>query len=178
MAQWQIVSASPRQTEHIGRIIGTFLQPGDTVALRGELGTGKTTLIRGIAAGLEALPHRVSSPTFTLIHEYRGRLRLVHADLYRLRSEREALSIGLEDYLDRSTTAAVEWIDRCPALLPGDRLDIDIAHRTPRTRAIGFHAAGAMSVRLLADVTSEYLRQHPKKRKAAHSSSKRGKRRL
>ncbi len=124
--------------------------------------------------GLGASPSSVSSPTFTLIHEYRGRLRLIHADLYRLRSERDAESIGLEDYFDQSTVAAVEWADRCPALLPGDHLEIEIAHRTARSRTIRFRAAGNASARLLADLKAELSKNRPTRRLKAAASARRG----
>ena len=81
---WHIVLRSPKHTHRLGRCLGTLLQGGEVLALFGELGAGKTSLVKGIADGLLAEPTDVSSPTFTLIHEYRGRLPLVHSDLYRL----------------------------------------------------------------------------------------------
>jgi tRNA threonylcarbamoyladenosine biosynthesis protein TsaE len=116
------------------------------------LGTGKTALVRGIAAGLGAPPDAVSSPTFVLLHEYRGRLPLAHLDLYRVDSLQEAESIGLGDYLSGSTVVAVEWADKAPALLPDDRLEIQLRHRTVQSRSIQVTATGPLSAALLTRI--------------------------
>ena len=99
---WRIILRSPRQTHRLGQRLGKLLQGGEVLALFGELGTGKTSLVRGIAEGLLAEPTAVSSPTFTLIHEYRGRLRLIHTDLYHLTAV-QLEDTGLTDYLDGHT---------------------------------------------------------------------------
>lgn len=104
------VSASEAETISAGRALAPDLAPGDVLLVEGPLGAGKTAFIRGLAGGLGCDEADVSSPTFTLVQEYRGRLRLQHADLYRL-SPREVEDLGLEDYLDDSVLA-VEWPDR------------------------------------------------------------------
>src|SRR5262245_63128221 len=86
---WQLVSTSLQHTTRVGQVIGCALRGGETIALYGPLGSGKTALVRGIAAGLDASPMAVTSPTFVVIHEYQGRLPLAHVDLYRIRSPRE-----------------------------------------------------------------------------------------
>jgi tRNA threonylcarbamoyladenosine biosynthesis protein TsaE len=88
--------------------------------LIGALGAGKTAMVRGIAAGLGAPSDSVSSPTFVLVREYQGRLPLMHIDLYRLRTDAEAESIGLSDYFAGRAVAVIEWADRFPFLLPED----------------------------------------------------------
>jgi tRNA threonylcarbamoyladenosine biosynthesis protein TsaE len=88
-------------------LIGESLEGGEVIALYGDLGTGKTVLVRGIAGGLGAPMRMVSSPTFVLIHEYQGRLRLAHVDLYRLEDPSELLHLGLDDYLDGQNVLAV-----------------------------------------------------------------------
>lgn len=98
------------------------------MALFGEMGTGKTSLVRGIADGLGAEPMAVSSPTFTLIHEYRGRLPLIHTDLYRLTAA-QLDNTGLGDYVDGYAVLAIEWAERWGAGLPNDRLEIHLTHR-------------------------------------------------
>ena len=122
------------------------------MALYGELGTGKTVLVRGMAAGLGAPPRAVSSPTFVLIHEYRGRLRLAHADLYRIDSAAELPHIGLSEYDDGCTVTAIEWADKADRHLPADRLEIHLRHCSPAIREMAFVPRGARARRLLARV--------------------------
>lgn len=123
------------------------------MALFGELGTGKTSLVRGIADGLFAEPTAVSSPTFTLIHKYRGRLPLVHTDLYRLTAT-QLEDTGLNDYLDGYTVTAIEWADRWGEGLPPERLEVHLAHRPTATRRAILIAHGASACRLLATLRS------------------------
>ncbi|MGQ0667405.1 MAG: tRNA (adenosine(37)-N6)-threonylcarbamoyltransferase complex ATPase subunit type 1 TsaE [Nitrospiraceae bacterium] len=147
-----LVLASRSDTEALGKTIGDALAGGEILALIGDLGVGKTTLIRGIAAGLGVPPDAVSSPTFVLIHEYSGRLPLIHVDLYRLRTGAETQSIGLEDYLTGRTITAVEWADRFPALLPEDRLEVRLSHRSLTTRRARLVAHGPQSHALLTRI--------------------------
>ena len=142
---WELASRSSLHTDRLGRAIGQALQGGETLALFGQLGAGKTALVRGIAAGLGAPSTAVSSPTFVFIHEYRGRLPLAHVDLYRVRSIHEAESTGLEDYLCSSTVAAIEWADKGLSLLPQDHLEILLRHQSVGSRTIQLAATGPMS---------------------------------
>lgn len=112
------ISHSPDETFRRGQEIGANLRGGDVIALCGDLGAGKTHFVKGLAA---ALGHtgEVTSPTFTLIHEYvGGRLPLYHFDFYRLDSEDETLRLGLDEYLLGDGVAVIEWADKFPALLP------------------------------------------------------------
>jgi tRNA threonylcarbamoyladenosine biosynthesis protein TsaE len=127
------------------------------LALIGELGAGKTALVRGIAAGLGAPPDSVSSPTFVLIHEYRGRLPLIHVDLYRLHTNAEAESIGLSDCFTGHSITAIEWADRFPTLLPDDRLEVRLIHRSPATRKAQLAALGPHSLALLTRIKEAQL---------------------
>lgn len=158
-SEWTITLSSQAATEAFGRAIGRALTGGETLALSGELGAGKTALVRGIAAGLGAPPQAVSSPTFVLIHEYQGRLPLVHVDLYRLRSDAEAESTGLHDYFHGLTVTAIEWADKFPALLPADRLDMTLRHVSPTARTAHLAAQGPQSAQLLA--TLRHARRRP-----------------
>jgi tRNA threonylcarbamoyladenosine biosynthesis protein TsaE len=106
-----IVSRSERETEDAGADLAARLQPGAWVLLFGDLGAGKTAFVRGMAAGLGVEAGEVSSPTFTLIQEYRGRLRLYHVDLYRL-AERESDDLGLEELDASGGVVAVEWAEK------------------------------------------------------------------
>jgi tRNA threonylcarbamoyladenosine biosynthesis protein TsaE len=157
---WRIILRSPQQTHRLGQCLGTLLQGGEVLALCGELGTGKTSLVRGVAEGLLAAPTEVSSPTFTLIHEYRGRLRLIHADLYRLTAS-QLEDTGLSDYLDGHAVTAIEWADRWGSGLPSDRLDIHLSHRPPRTRRAVLTAGGPSAGRLLHSLRNLFSKRRP-----------------
>jgi tRNA threonylcarbamoyladenosine biosynthesis protein TsaE len=113
-----MVTTSPAQTRALGERLGAAARAGDVILLEGPLGAGKTVLVQGLARGLQA-PAEVASPTFVLIRQYRGRLELVHADLYRLDGAAEVDDLGLLE-LSADGVLAVEWADRSPALgLPG-----------------------------------------------------------
>ncbi len=125
---------------------------GEVIALIGELGAGKTALVKGIAAGLKAPASSVSSPTFVLIHEYAGRLPLIHVDLYRLRTEAEAGNVGLQEYFSGPAVTAIEWADRFPGLLPPDRLEAHLKHTSPGGRTVQLSAHGTRSRALLQQI--------------------------
>jgi len=118
-------SESEEQTIEIGRGLASTLPRSGVVLLIGNLGAGKTTLTKGIALGRAGVvPDEVTSPTFTLVHEYAP--DFVHIDLYRLETEREVLSIGFEDILDREALVLIEWGERFPGLMPAQRVEIRI----------------------------------------------------
>ncbi len=118
-------TASDAETIALGARLAPDL-PRGVVLLIGNLGAGKTTLAKGIASGLgAAAPDEVSSPTFTLIHEYGGGL-VYHIDLYRLEEERELATLGLEEILDRDAVVLIEWGERFPRLLPARRTEIHL----------------------------------------------------
>jgi tRNA threonylcarbamoyladenosine biosynthesis protein TsaE len=124
-------------TIQIGKSIGSLLLPGDVVALVGELGTGKTQFIKGLAVGVGiGKPTYISSPSFTLINEYEGKIPFYHIDLFRLRAEKEAEDLGLEEYFQSGGITAVEWADRIPSLLPREMLWIQISYTGKNTRSI------------------------------------------
>lgn len=122
------------------------------IGLYGDLGAGKTTLVRGIAASLGAAPHTVSSPTFVLIHEYAGRVLLAHVDLYRIHSKAELVALGLSEYLNGTTVVVVEWANRAGSELGQDHLAVSLSHRTERTRIMQFMATGPRSAILLSHI--------------------------
>jgi tRNA threonylcarbamoyladenosine biosynthesis protein TsaE len=133
----QILSRYAEETERIGEQLGRHLGPGDIVCLYGELGTGKTTLTKGLAAGL-GVPTgtRVRSPSFVLIHHYRGRLPVYHADLYRLSDAAEVADIGLRELLGGEGVAIIEWADKLEASLPSERLDVSLSYHGDEARVI------------------------------------------
>ncbi len=105
------------ETEALGERIGSFLAPGAVIALRGGLAAGKTTLTKGIARSL-GVAEDVTSPTYTLISEYPGRIPLYHMDAYRLDGEEDFLALGAEEYLYGNGVCVVEWSERVAAALP------------------------------------------------------------
>ena len=129
------VTRSEGETIDLARDIASTLQPGDVLRLSGNLGAGKTAFVRGLAAGLGIDPDEVSSPTFTLVHEYRGgRLTLYHVDLYRLPQAATA-ELGLEELGVRDGVVAIEWPDRLSHSMP-DAIDISIEIVDEETRRI------------------------------------------
>ncbi|MFO7691596.1 MAG: tRNA (adenosine(37)-N6)-threonylcarbamoyltransferase complex ATPase subunit type 1 TsaE [Vicinamibacterales bacterium] len=143
MTRHILVSESERDTMDAGARLARSLGPGDVVLLEGELGAGKTAFVRGLAIGLGAPEEEVSSPTFTLVQEYRGRMTLIHADLYRI-SGAETDELGLDE-LGRDGVVAIEWAAKLAQRpggavdvriddLGGDRRRITIDYPQPRTR--------------------------------------------
>lgn len=116
---------SPEKTWALAAELAAELNPGAVVALHGDLGAGKTCFVQGLAAAL-GIDEPVTSPTYTLIGEYQGRLPLHHIDLYRLSGPEEALGLGLEEYFDADGITAIEWAERAEGLLPPDLLHIQI----------------------------------------------------
>ena len=128
---------SAEETIALGHQLSALLPAHGPVLLVGNLGAGKTTLVKGIAQARGAAdPDDVSSPTFPLIHEYGDPPRLFHIDLYRLDTEQEVLSLGLDEYLDRPALTLIEWGERFPNLWPTDTPKIYLEHLAEETRKI------------------------------------------
>jgi len=122
-------SRSPDETLRFGRAIGRLARAGDVFALYGQLGSGKTHLVKGIAAGAGfRFEREVTSPSFVLVHEYRGRLPIYHFDAYRLRSGTQLFDIGCDEFFYGDGISIVEWADRVQEALPDGRLDIELRH--------------------------------------------------
>ena len=131
-----IISRSAEETFEAGRAEAARVRAGDVLALVGDLGAGKTQWVKGLAAGLGS-DAQVTSPTFTLIHEYGGgRLPLYHLDCYRLESAAELLGIGLDDYLDGRGVLAIEWADKFPEVIPASARWVRFAIREGDEREI------------------------------------------
>jgi tRNA threonylcarbamoyladenosine biosynthesis protein TsaE len=145
------VSHSSLHTERIGERLAKLARPGDVLALWGELGTGKTVLTKGVAAGLGLDPADVSSPTFIILHEhYGGRIPLLHLDLYRLEGA-DLGTTGWEEALESGGVAVIEWPDRAGDALPADRLDVRLEHIADTKRAVSLSATGPRSHELLEE---------------------------
>ena len=137
------LSHSPKTTKQIGRKIGLLLRNGDVVALFGGLGTGKTTLVKGIAKGIGLKKEsQLVSPTFVLIHEYKGRHKIFHMDWYRLESLKGFDRALAEECFNSQAITLIEWADRGKKTLPKEYLRIDLEHGGPRVRRIRLSAKG------------------------------------
>ena len=131
-----------QETIALGRRLGELLRPGDVIALTGELGAGKTTLTKGIARGA-GVETEIASPTFTLIHEHRGRVAFYHVDLYRIESQDMIPDLGLDEYLYGMGVTVIEWSERMGASLPETALSIRLSAADDTDRDIEFSASSA-----------------------------------
>ncbi|MDD5594260.1 MAG: tRNA (adenosine(37)-N6)-threonylcarbamoyltransferase complex ATPase subunit type 1 TsaE, partial [Candidatus Margulisbacteria bacterium] len=116
---------SAQATIELGKKIGSVLRPNDVIALTGQLGAGKTTLIQGIAAGIGVKDY-VTSPTFIIINEYQGRLPFYHIDLYRLDFIKDVEALGIEEYFNRGGVCVIEWAEKLGDLLPKSAEKIEL----------------------------------------------------
>lgn len=139
------ISRSAADTFAFGQQLGAVLQSGALVALSGELGAGKTCCIQGIAAGLNVPPDSVTSPTYTLIHEYQGRLPLYHFDVYRLAHEDDLYDLGYEEYFYGQGVTVIEWAERIQAFLPDEHLAVHLHLLPDQSRRIEIYAYGRCS---------------------------------
>jgi tRNA threonylcarbamoyladenosine biosynthesis protein TsaE len=146
----EIISRSAEQTRRVGMRLGALLQPGDLVALVGDLGSGKTTLVQGIAAGWGSLDP-VSSPTFVIVNVYRhsNGLRLFHLDAYRLNGSTEALDLDLDLMLDQGPMI-VEWAERVHSVLPDQGLWVHMSYIDEVQRDLMFSGRGQYYEELLS----------------------------
>ncbi len=143
MNSFSLLSRSPQQTRRWGERLGKLLRGGEIVGLTGELGSGKTCFVRGMAEGIEVGKEAwIRSPTFTLINEYHGRLALYHIDLYRLGSAQEMEELNLREYLYSDGVSVVEWFERLAASDVGDHLRVELAHIGANERRLVFTAYG------------------------------------
>ena len=138
----ELVVPAAADMRALGEAVAGVLQPGDVVALTGDLGAGKTTFVQGAARGLGvAGDAHVTSPTFTLVKEYRGRFPVYHLDVYRLDRIQEVIDLGFEELLDPDGVAFVEWGDAIEGLLPEGHLELELQTRDDDVR-LGSLTAG------------------------------------
>lgn len=124
-----IITSSPEETRALGMQMGADLAPGAVLCLYGDLGAGKTAFTSGLAQGLGVTDY-VTSPTFTIVNEYDGRIPLFHFDVYRVYDPDELYEIGFEEYFSRGGVVCIEWADLIPSLLPADRVEIEIRKKS------------------------------------------------
>jgi tRNA threonylcarbamoyladenosine biosynthesis protein TsaE len=150
-----IETRSSRETKTWGRRLASLLEGGELIALSGDLGTGKTCFIKGIARGLNLREEDILSPTFTMIQEHHGRLPLYHIDLYRL--DVAALDdLGLREYLFSESVAAVEWFERLNEAEQLSRLSVRISYTSANTRRLEFAATDDRYMALIELLRSRF----------------------
>lgn len=132
------VSGSEQETKEIARNLAQKLRDGDIITLRGDLGTGKTHFVKGIAEAFGIDPDTVQSPTFTIVHEYRAgeALPIFHFDCYRLKHPEELLDIGIEHYLDEPGICCIEWPELAEPYLPETVIEVRMEHQKDGKRKI------------------------------------------
>ena len=131
----KIITRDEDETYKLGVLIGSIIIPGTVFSLNGDLGTGKTHFTKGLAEGLEVKDY-ITSPSFTILNEYEGRLKLHHFDVYRIEDISEMYEIGFEDYIDGDGVCVIEWGDMVKDLLPKDTVNIKINMVDNNTREI------------------------------------------
>jgi len=147
----RFATGSPGETAALGRALGGLLRGGDLVCLYGELGAGKTTFVQGLARGLGVAEEYITSPSFSLVNEYRGDINLYHIDLYRLRGPQDLEDIGFTEYPGEGV-AAVEWPERAEGLLPEERLEVRMSYAGEARREVEMKALGKRYGALLEEL--------------------------
>ena len=139
----RLLSNCPEQTQEVGELLGRLLDKGAVVALIGELGSGKTVFAQGLARGLGVgSDEYVSSPSFTIVNQYCGRVPIFHVDTYRLRSEPEMVALGYEEYFDPNGVTVIEWADKVQGLLPGRYIAVHFTIAGPESRELEIELVG------------------------------------
>jgi len=159
-----LTTRSPEETQQFGERLAAQLRAGDVVALIGDLGSGKTTMIQGLARGL-GLASSVKSPTFVLLREYPGLVPLVHIDGYRLEGESSVVWLDVEWVFSPRKITVIEWADRFEGVLPDERLELRLAHRSTNQRSIALTGHGARAqavVRAMQQATPSRTGSTPK----------------
>lgn len=152
---FSVVTSSPEQTWKFGEKLGKLLTAGDTLCLYGDLGAGKTSFSYGLALGLDVKERYITSPTFTFVNEYEGRVPFYHIDLYRLKSAEELESIGFGEYPGSRGVTVIEWAERAEDELPEERLSVYLTYVNENSREIGFLAEGERYRKLIEELKQE-----------------------
>ena len=148
--QFQITTRTPNETQKLGKTIGKWIDHPLVIGLSGDLGSGKTAFVQGLAEGLEVPgQYYITSPTFTLINEYPGRFPLFHIDLYRLDGISDLEDIGLDDLLYERAVIAIEWAEKMSDDLPAEHLTMSFEIANDDYRIISLNAYGHISVNLI-----------------------------
>ena len=137
----KFITNTVEETIELGKKIGRGLKPGDIVCIDGDLGSGKTHLTKGIALGLDIDEH-ITSPTFNIVNEYEGRIKLYHFDVYRVNDPDEIAAIGFDEYIFSDAVSVIEWSDYIKELIPEDHIQINIANESETRRNINIQFFG------------------------------------
>ena len=151
-SDYTITISSPDETKKLGEKLGRLLRDGDIICLYGELGAGKTSFTQGIAKGLNVEKAFITSPTFVLVNEYKGRLPLYHIDLYRLNNIAEIEDIGLSEYLKGKGVTVIEWAEKAEDLLSEERLSVYLENLGGDKRRLSFKATGKRYEEIVAKI--------------------------
>jgi tRNA threonylcarbamoyladenosine biosynthesis protein TsaE len=152
---FETTTHSVEETRAFGERVGRHITAGTTIALTGDLGSGKTAFVQGIARGLHVpAEYYITSPTFTLINEYPGRLRLHHVDLYRIGGPIEIEEIGLHEILGSDGVAVIEWAERLGAELPAQHVRVHLEMTNDQTRHLTITATGSAAVTMLKNAVN------------------------
>ncbi len=153
-----LVTKGPRQTKYIGKILGKILKGGEVICLIGELGSGKTCFTQGIALGLSVEDRYITSPTFVIINEYKGRVPLYHIDLYRIEDPEEIDSLGISEYFYKGGVAVIEWAEKAKGRLPLEKLIVELTFKGPSERKLIFNPEGSEYEKII-DIFKSYLKR-------------------
>ncbi len=151
----EVISSSVEETQTFGERLGRLLRAGDVVACYGQLGSGKTTLIQGIAQGAGCEARLVKSPTFVLMREYPGPVPIVHLDGYRLEGAPAVAWLDLDWLFSSGKITLIEWAERCEGLLPENHLEARLAHLSANRRRCALVSSGARAGEIVAQLRAE-----------------------
>ena len=138
----RVISKSEKETIRLGEQLAKSLKPGDIVCLSGDLGSGKTTFVKGLAKGLKVKAAKVNSPTFVLLNIYQGKWPMFHFDLYRIDKIQELASMGYDEFFYDDGVAVVEWAEKLGVLIPKEYIGVKLAHRGDNQRSITVSTQG------------------------------------
>ncbi len=155
MKNKKFISTSSSETVAFGKRLAKYVKPGDIICFDGDLGSGKTTLIKGIAKGLGIKQAKVNSPTFVLMNIYEGKMPLFHFDLYRLNSIEEIYAIGYDEFLYGEGLSVIEWADRLGEDAPEEYLKVSLQHYDLNERIIQVLAKGVRYQKVIENLGSE-----------------------
>lgn len=156
MSTYELKSYSDTESQDIARRLAILLKSGGVITLEGQLGAGKTTFTKGIAQGL-GIQEMITSPTFTIVKEYEGKIPLYHMDAYRLEHSEE--DIGFYEYFDGTSLAVIEWAEFIEDFLPSERLNIKINYIDENARLIQFEPSDQYYEKMIKELMSEYTKE-------------------
>ena len=156
MNKFKIETRNPKETMRLGEYLAQGLKGGDILCLSGDLGSGKTTFVKGLAHGLKIDEKKVNSPTFVLMNVYEGKLPLYHFDFYRFEDPKEIVGIGYDEFLYGKGVAVIEWAERFGTLMPPERLEIKLSHSGDDSRTLEFIPHGEKYNTLIKKINTKH----------------------